>query len=90
MRKFDQIMVTYSIEKILEMRFREIPFPKNIIHSDVVLDKLRQRFRFYFRSLKRGMLNSENCCGRSHWQVLKMSRILKYLKPCKRKLKIVC
>ena len=34
-----------------KMRFREIPFPKSIVYSDVNLDKLRQRFKSFIPSI---------------------------------------
>ena len=42
----------------LKVRFYEIPFPKSIVYSDVVLDKLRQRYKSFF---PKGELYSESC-----------------------------
>ena len=35
----------------LKMRFCEIPFPKSIVYSDVVLDKQQQRYESFFPSI---------------------------------------
>ena len=34
----------------LKMRFGEIPSPKSIVNGDLVLDKLRQRYKSFFRN----------------------------------------
>ena len=43
------IYVHFWLPKILE-RFCEIPLLKSIVYSDVMLDKLRQKYKSFFPS----------------------------------------
>ena len=68
----------------LKRRFCEIPFRKSIVYSDVVLDKLRERYKSRLPSI-----NAESCAlriadGFSPW-VLKFSRLLSFSEPMQRR-----
>ena len=70
----------------LKMIFCVIPFPKNIVYSDVVLDKLRQRYKSSFPSKNEENWTLKVTDGHSCWQVLKNSRLLNYSKLCKKEI----
>ena len=65
----------------LKRRFSEIPFPKSIVLSDLVLDKLRHRYKSFSRSLDEDNSTVNVADGLSPG-VLKISGRLNYLELC--------
>ena len=66
----------------LNLSFCGIPFPKSIVNGGLVLDKLRQRYKFSFSSKYGESYTLKVAEGLSPW-VLRFSRPLNYLELCK-------
>ena len=66
----------------LKLSFCGIPLPKSIVNGDIVLDKLRQRYKSFFPSKYVESSTVKIADGQSPW-VLRFSRPLNYLELCK-------
>ena len=67
----------------LKNRSCEFPFPKSIVYSDVVVDKLGQRYKSLLPRKNPENKTLKVADGHSQWHVLKFSRPLIYSKLCK-------
>ena len=65
----------------IKRRSCEIPFPKSVVYNDAVLNKLEESYKSFFPS-KMAESYLQVVDGHSHWQVLKVSRLLNNSKLC--------